>query len=92
MKLIPLFVLSLIIMQLSACSHFYAHQDNLNAQIDKWLAANEFAKIENTLKYLSSSHPDYKKIKGRKKEIKNKKMAFINGTIASADKKISEEK
>lgn len=92
MKLVRLFSIMIFILQLAACSHFYAHRDNLNEQIDEWLLDNEFAKIENTLKYLSSAHPDYKKIKARKKEIEKKRKSFINNTIALADKKVSEEK
>ncbi len=92
MKLIRFCVLSLILLQASACSHFYASQDNLNQQIDEWLKAKQFAKIEDTLKYLSPGHPDYKTIKQRKKEIAEKKQDFINDTIARADTLLKEDK
>lgn len=92
MKLTRLFFIFLLLLQTTACSHFYAHRDNLNEQIDAWLAENEFTKIENTLKYLSSSHPDYRKIKSRKDEIKKKKANFIKDTITRADNLIAKEK
>lgn len=91
MKLTHLLFFLLVLLQVSACSHFYAHSDNLNAQIDEWLAENEYAKIDNTLKYLSSAHPDYKKIKSRKIEIAKKKADYIDKVIAEANKKVAAE-
>jgi hypothetical protein len=92
MKLLSLIFCLFVLIPLAGCSHFYANRDNLNEQIDEWLAENEFAKINNTLKYLSSAHPDYKKIKNRKQEIEKKRADFIRDSIARADRKVAEEK
>ncbi|MDW7773178.1 MAG: hypothetical protein SCH71_09850 [Desulfobulbaceae bacterium] len=91
MKIVPLFFL-LLLFYVSGCAHFYAHRSNLNEQIDIWLAANEFARIEETLGILSSGHPDYKKISSRNNEIAAKKAAFINDTIARAEELLAAEK
>lgn len=82
----------ILFFQLTGCSQFYARRDNLNEQIDTWLKENEFGKIESTIKYMSASHPDYKKIRDRKTELANAKKAFIDNTISQANKLVGEQK
>ena len=83
-------VILVLASQLFGCSQFYAHRDNLNEQIDSWLAENEFGKIEATMKYLSASHPDYQKIKNRKPALATARKAYIENTISKADKLVAD--
>ena len=84
-------VILVLASQLFGCSQFYAHRDNLNEQIDSWLAENEFGKIEATMKYLSASHPDYQKIKNRKPALATARKAYIENTISKADKLVADQ-
>jgi tetratricopeptide (TPR) repeat protein len=91
MKTRLLLVTLLLASQLYGCSQFYAHRDNLNEQIDSWLVENEYGKIESTLKYLSTSHPDYQKIKDRKPALTAARKAYIENVTSKADKLVADQ-
>lgn len=92
MKLAQFSLSLILLLQLTACSGFFANRGNLNAQVDLWLAENEFGRVEDTLRNLSPDHPEYNTIKRRKKNIGVKKAAFITATLARADRLLTEKK
>ena len=60
----------LLMTLLSGCSTYIASkQDDLNTQIDVWQAEKEYGKIFETLNYIKPSHPQYKELLARKKNL-----------------------
>jgi tetratricopeptide (TPR) repeat protein len=86
MKRLNVLLTCFAIITASGCSHFYALSSDLNTQIDRWLADDEYQKIEETLKHISTKHAEYKTIDRRRSEITRKKNNYIKSTLASSQK------
>lgn len=84
MKFSAVFILFVLLAQLSGCASYYASRPNYNDIISQWIELNEYTKIEHSLKKLSKNHPNYKRILARKKFISSSKKAFIESALASA--------
>ena len=80
MKIYKLFLILILLSQIPSCAHFYASQNDLNSRIDNWLNKNNFLLIDNTIKLIDSSHPQYKKIIAKKPEIEKHKITYISQT------------
>ena len=92
MKRLNLLLLLLVAIQITACSRYYAISDDLNGRINGWLETNDFELIDSTLEHLKPDHPDYKTIKARTAEIKERKQAFINNSLQQAKTFVEQNK
>lgn len=60
--------------------------DSLNQDIEKWLSKNEFDKIDNAFKRADKSNKKFNRVFLLQPKINDKKNAFINRTILTANK------
>lgn len=58
--------------------------EQADANIDQWLAQNNFSKIERTLNAINANRTEYRNLLARKDEIEAKKAAYIRNTIKQA--------
>ena len=86
MKLLNLIIIIVTVSIAVSCTGYYAKSGDLNSQIDIWLQQHKFARIDETLKLLEKTHPDYKKIKARIPAINKQKNSYINNAISTARK------
>lgn len=86
MKQLNLIIILATVILTASCSDYYAKSDNLNSQLDLWLAEDEYGRIDKTLQLLKDSHPDYKKIKARIPAINKQKNIYIKNAVKTARK------
>lgn len=84
MKLRALFLL-LSTLQLGACAMIPALEGDLNAQLDRNLADNDYARALNILTYVREDHPDYARLAARRPAVEARAKAFEKAQIRRAE-------
>ena len=69
-----------------SCTLLKTTPETINNDIDKWLANNQFNKINYALKNLDQSNPEYDAILKRKPSIESRKKAYIKSISVTANK------
>ncbi len=84
MFLLRISIVSLSLFLLVSCSHFKTDPTTLNSKLDHWLENNQFDRIDNALRNLDDSNPDYKNILKRKSSLLKSKNNYINSISSTA--------
>jgi len=77
-------IITLSVLFLHGCAFIQARDSNLPQQIDQWVAADEYAKALNTLKYVAKSHKHYALLMNKKRRILLQAKEFENNSHAMA--------
>ena len=85
---IPFIILSLI-----SCTPFIDQsQDDLSAQVDAWIAANEYGKAIEAIHYVQPEYPQYLELKNRQESVLELAHTYEKKTSEDVEKMISENK
>ncbi|MDH5180088.1 MAG: hypothetical protein OEZ39_04295 [Gammaproteobacteria bacterium] len=72
MRLTKLFCLAIALSASSGCAYLHSLGGNLPAQIDEWIAQEEYGKALYTLAYVDKNHADYSQLMRQKAKIQQR--------------------
>ncbi len=84
------YVLSLVLL-LSGCTQFYAKQTDVDAQIDNWVEQDQYDRALSTIAALDPAHDKFFELQQRAGVIEAKREAYIENTLAEAQRYEAEE-
>lgn len=86
MRPVRLFVLLSLVQFLWACAQLPFFQQDMTAQVDSWVANQEYGKALGAFRFISEQNPDYARLKAKKAEVLSKAGAYEVRVVREAER------